>query len=179
MNEISTNPQAKSPAPSAPGATPAERERHPLETLRRSVDRLFEDFDHGFPRSFFTRPWLDFEGFGGRAWLAAPAVDVIERDRDYQIIAEVPGMEQSHLDVQIANGILAIRGEKKEEKQENQKHAHLSERRFGSFERLFRIPEGVDRDKIDAHFKAGVLTVTLPKTAEAREKERKISVKAD
>jgi HSP20 family protein len=73
--------------------------------------------------------------------------------------------------------MLVIKGEKQEEREEEANCYYLSERRYGSFERAFRLPEGVDSDKIEASFKKGVLTVTLPKTAEAK-KETKISVKA-
>ena len=71
-----------------------------------------------------------------------------------------------------------IKGEKKAEKEEKKKDYHLSERHFGSFRRSFRVPEGVDGDKIAAEFKNGVLTLTLPKTEQAQKQERKIAVKA-
>jgi len=73
--------------------------------------------------------------------------------------------------------MLTIKGEKKEEKEENRKDYHLSERRYGAFERSFGIPDGVDADKIAASFKKGVLTITLPKTPEAKKQEKKIAVK--
>jgi HSP20 family protein len=73
--------------------------------------------------------------------------------------------------------MLTIKGEKKEEKEEKQKDYYLSERRYGSFQRSFAVPEGVDTDKIEANFFKGLLTVKLPKTAEARRAEKKIAVK--
>jgi HSP20 family protein len=76
------------------------------------------------------------------------------------------------------HGGLSIRGEKQEEKEEQHKGYYVHERRFGSFGRYFRMPDGVDRNKIEASFQKGVLTVTLPKTQEARKAGKKIEVKA-
>ena len=87
-------------------------------------------------------------------------------------------MDEKNIEVKVADGGLTIKGEKKEEKEEKKKDYYLSERRFGSFERYFRLPEGVDADKIEASFKKGVLTVTLPKKAEAQKPVKKIDVKA-
>jgi HSP20 family protein len=80
--------------------------------------------------------------------------------------------------VKFAEGVLTIKGEKQEEREEKKKGYHMSERGFGSFERTFQVPEGIDADKIKASFKKGVLAITLPKTVEARRAERKITVKA-
>ena len=76
--------------------------------------------------------------------------------------------------VSFAGGTLTIKGEKKEEKAGQKKEFFVSERRFGAFQRSFRVPEGVDTDKIEANFKDGILTVTLPKTIEARGKKKKV-----
>jgi HSP20 family protein len=80
--------------------------------------------------------------------------------------------------VKVTNGNLTIKGEKQEEKEEKKKDYYLHERHFGSFERSFDVPEGVDADKIEANFKKGVLTVTLPKKPEAQKPAKKIEVKA-
>jgi HSP20 family protein len=80
--------------------------------------------------------------------------------------------------VKVVNGNLTIKGEKQEEKEEKKKGYYLRERHFGSFERSFGLPEGVDADKIEATFKKGVLTLTLPKKPEAQKPEKKIEVKA-
>lgn len=149
---------------------------HPFESLRREVDRLFDDFDKGFWR-LPSRSLFDVEPFWRRG-PTAPAVDIVEREKDYQITAELPGMEEKDVELKVANGVMTIKGEKKEEKEEKKKDYYLSERRYGAFQRAFSLPDGVDADKIEASFKKGVLMVTLPKTPEAIKPERKIEVKA-
>jgi HSP20 family protein len=141
------------------------------------MDRLFEEFerDWGWPRSMFSmEPFWHREAT--RA--AAPAVDVAETDKAYEITAEMPGLGEKDLEVKLTSGALTIKGEKQEEKEEKKKDYYISERRYGAFERSFRLPEGIDTDKIDASFKNGVLKVVLPKTPEARKAEKKIDVKA-
>jgi HSP20 family protein len=121
------------------------------------------------------------KSFWRRAALAAsaPAVDVVEKETAYEITAELPGMDEKNIELTVADDMLTIKGEKREEREEKKKDYYLSERRFGSFERSFRLPEGVESDKVEASFKKGVLTVTLPKTPEAQKKskEKKISIK--
>jgi HSP20 family protein len=87
-------------------------------------------------------------------------------------------MDEKNIEVNVVNGGLTIKGEKKDEKEEKNKDYYVSERRYGAFERYFRLPEGVDSDKIEANFRKGVLTVTLPKTAAAQKPAKKIDVKA-
>ncbi|HEY6995236.1 MAG TPA: Hsp20/alpha crystallin family protein [Xanthobacteraceae bacterium] len=158
----------------------ALREWRPFETLRREIDRLFDDFDGGFWRSPFRRSAFDLEPFWRRelTWSATPAIDVAETEKAYEVTAELPGMSESDVEVSAANGVLTIKGEKKEEKEEKKKDYYLSERRYGSFERRMQIPEDVEADKIEAAFKKGVLTVTLPKKPEAQKPAKKIEVKA-
>ena len=105
-------------------------------------------------------------------------MDIAETEKAYEITAELPGMSESDVEVVASNGGLTIKGEKKEEKEEKKKDYYLSERRYGSFERRMQIPEGVDADKIDATFKKGVLTVTLPKKPEGQKPAKTISVRA-
>ncbi len=112
------------------------------------------------------------------SWTAAPAVDMTESDKAYEVTAELPGMDEKDIEVKVVDGNLMIKGEKQQEKEEKQKDYYLHERRFGSFERRFQVPEGVDADKIEASFKKGVLTVTLPKKLEAQKPAKRIEVKA-
>ena len=148
----------------------------PFESLRREVDRLFEDFDRsgwGFP----SRSLFDIEPFWRRR-ATAPAVDIVEREKDYQLTAELPGLEEKDIELNVTDDVMTIKGEKKEEKEEKKKDYYLSERRYGAFQRSFSLPPGVDADKIDASFKKGVLTVTLPKKPEAMKPQRKVEIKA-
>ena len=102
-----------------------------------------------------------------------PTVDVSETDKAYEITAELPGMDEKNVEVKVANGVLTIKGEKQDEKEEKKKDYHMRERSYGSFERSFQVPDGVDADKIEANFKKGVLTVILPKSAEAKRLKRR------
>ncbi len=153
------------------------RERHAFERMRREMDRLFDEFDW---RSPFRRSVFDIEPLWRHelSWAATPAVDIAEKDKAYEVTAELPGMDENNIEVKVASGMLTIKGEKKEEKEEKKKDYYHSERRYGSFERRFQIPEGVDTSKIEASFKKGVLTVMLPKSPEAQAAEKKITVKA-
>jgi HSP20 family protein len=146
--------------------------------LRREIDRLFDAFNWGAWRrplagTFDVEPfWRGQTGPGG-----VPAVDIAEKDKEYEVTAELPGMDVSDIDVKFADGMVTIRGEKKEERDEKKQDYYLSERRYGSFQRCFQVPKGVDADKIEASFKNGVLTIKLPKAAEAQKQEKKIAIK--
>ncbi|HTV30000.1 MAG TPA: Hsp20/alpha crystallin family protein [Xanthobacteraceae bacterium] len=152
----------------------------PFESLRREVNRLFDDFDGGFWRAPFASSFLDIAPFRrpNVTFTAVPAVDIAETDKAYEITAELPGIDEKNVEVKVANGVLTIKGEKQEEKEEKNKDYYMRERSFGSFRRSFSVPEGVDGDKIDASFKKGVLSVTLPKSTEVPKAEKKIAVKA-
>jgi HSP20 family protein len=151
----------------------------PFGSLRREIDRLFDDFEWMAWRSPFRRALLDVEPLlqGEPAWGKAPAVDIADTATAYEITAELPGIDEKNIGVKFSDGTLTIRGEKREEKEEKKKDYHLSERHYGSFQRSFAVPAEVDAEKIEATFKNGVLTVTLPKTAEAQKKEKRIEIK--
>lgn len=152
----------------------------PLENLRREIDRVFENFHPGAWRFPFGRhgPDVDISWPREVTFGLAPAMDVAETDTAYEVTAELPGLEQKDVEIKLSNGTLTIKGEKSEEKEEREKDYYLSERRYGSFMRSMRVPEGVDVDKVEATLAKGVLTVRLPKTAEAKGSEKKITIKA-
>ncbi|TGR62065.1 Hsp20/alpha crystallin family protein, partial [Mesorhizobium sp. M2D.F.Ca.ET.223.01.1.1] len=89
-------------------------------------------------------------------WPVAPAMDLAEKAAAYEITAELPGIDEKNVDIKLANNVRTIKGEKKEEKEEKEKDYYLSERRYGCFQRSFRLPEGVNADKIDASFTKGI-----------------------
>ena len=150
----------------------------PFESLRREVYRLFEDFDRDLRRPL-RRSAFDVDPFWRRQlkWGGAPAVDVVETDNAFELTADLPGIDEKNIEVKLAEGGLTIKGEKQEEKEEKKKDYYVHERHFGSFERHFALPDGADIDKIEASFKNGVLTVKLPKKAEAIKPAKKIEVK--
>jgi HSP20 family protein len=160
------------------GKQPTTTEFRPLVNLRREIDRLFDDWGSSW-RMPSARSLFDVEPFlrGDTSWGKVPAVDIADTDKAYEITAELPGMDEKNVEVKLAGGVLTIKGEKNEEKEETKKDYHLSERRYGSFQRSFTVPDGIDADKIDATFKDGVLTVCLPKTPEAQKKAKQIAIK--
>jgi len=162
----------KTPAP-APGRNVTD----PWQSLRGEMDRLFDRFTgFGWPsmrRAFETMPTFE-TSFS----FNAPAVDVTEDDKGFKISAELPGLDEKDIDVSVTGDVLTIKGEKRQEKEAKDKNWYVSERSYGSFQRAFTLPDGVDRNKIAASFSKGVLTVTLPKSAEAQKQQQKIEVKA-
>ena len=162
----------------APERSTESQTWRPFESLRREVDRLFEDFDRDLWRPL-RRSAFDVEPFWRcqLKWGGAPAVDVVETDNAYELTADLPGIDEKNIEVKLAQGGLTIKGEKQEEKEEKKKDYYVHERHIGSFERHFALPEGVDTDKIEASFKNGVLTVRLPKKSEAIKPEKKIEIK--
>ncbi len=165
------------------GKVPAQPEKsrsrvpqqwEPFERFRHEMDRLFDDFAGGL---WGGSPFGASRRRGETTLAGAPAVDLAETDKGYEITAELPGMDEKNIEVKLANGILSIKGEKQEVKEEKDKNYYRRERSFGSFERSFHVPDNVDAEKIEASFKNGVLSVMLPKTAEAQKGAKKIDVK--
>jgi HSP20 family protein len=149
-------------------------------SLRSEMDRVFDRFVGSFAMPSLRR-MFDFEParrIESSFTFTAPAIDIAETETAYKITAELPGMEPSHVDVTVSGDTLIIKGEKRQEKEEKDNDYYLCERSFGSFQRSFSLPAGVDRDKISSGLAKGVLTVTLPKTAEAQKQQKRIEVKA-
>jgi HSP20 family protein len=158
----------------------AHRGSQAAEQLRTSLDRLIDDFWRGYWHVPFRKSVIDVEPYwrGEVSLSATPAVDIVEREDDFKLTAELPGLQPKDVNLRFANGTLTIEGAK-EEPQEDAKLDHfLSERRYGAIRRSFRVPDGVDPDKIEASVKDGILTVVLPKTAEARRVVKTIAVRA-
>lgn len=157
----------------------------PLSTLREEIDDLFDEFASGWALSPFRRR---HRGHGRplRGGLAGwtpriPPLDVVDNEKEIRIQADLPGVDEDDIDVRVADGSLTISGEKKEEREEGERggNYYLAERHYGAFHRSIPIPDGIDRDKVEAEFSKGVLVIHLPKTAEAREKSRKVKIKGE
>jgi HSP20 family protein len=160
---------------------PAAETRLPdvLQSFRNEMDRLFDRFGSGFGFPSLRR-MFDVEAPAWRSSFSfsMPAIDMSEDEKAYKITAELPGMDAKDIDLQVNGDTLVLKGEKRQEKEEKDKNYHFSERSYGSFQRAFELPASVDRDKIAADFSKGVLTLTLPKTAEAQKPAKKIDVKS-
>jgi HSP20 family protein len=146
--------------------------------LRQEMDELFDNFVHGFPtfrRSPELHPTWKIETVFGNA---LPAVDFVDTEKSYSVTVELPGMSEKDVNISLVGRTLTIKGEKSEEKEEKKKDYYVAERRFGSFERSFKLPDDADCDKIDANFEKGVLKVTLPKNPKAAPQSKKIEIKA-
>jgi HSP20 family protein len=135
-----------------------------FERMRREMDRIWDVFfERGISR-----------GEDGEGWL--PSLDVAETKNEIVVKAEVPGMDPKDIDISLSDGLLTIKGEKKQEREEKEENYHLVERSYGSFARSIRLPKEIQSDKINASYKNGVLKVVLPKSEEAKKKEIKIKV---
>jgi len=139
----------------------------PFYTLHREMNRLLDDVFRGFgPLGRVGSPLME-------AQLGWPRIELSETDKTVTVSAELPGLSEKDVQVEIANGILSIRGEKKAERSDESKF--VSERYYGSFERQIPL-EGVEEDKAQADFKNGVLTVTLPKSEPSSRNVKRIAI---
>ena len=136
-----------------------------FERMRKEMDRFWDSFFDGGLRRRTEE---------GGEWL--PSLDVAETKDELVVKAEVPGMEPKDIDISLSDGVLTIKGEKKQEKEEKEADYHLVERSYGAFTRSVRLPKEVQSDKISASYKDGILNVTLPKSEKAKKKEIKIKV---
>ena len=160
--------------------TPARDVWQPLTSLQNEMNRLFDDFTggwHGWPMPRLFEP-TEFPKLLGEAGPISPRVDVSESDKAITVTAELPGMDEKDIEVVLSDGVLRIKGEKKEEAEDKKKDYYMMERRYGSFQRAFRLPEEVDDKKVSAAFSKGVLRVTVPKSAKAEAKLHKVKIKS-
>jgi HSP20 family protein len=169
----------KLPLKQEPKSQAPARVQDYFRNVRAEIERAFEDFDRGLWSLLPRRPMMEVEPFSRRGMTIglAPTVDVVEKEDAFEITADLPGLEQKNIELNLSGDVLTIRGERQEEKEEKRRNYYLSERQFGLFQRSFQIPESVDPDKIDASFKNGVLTIVMPKKPEAKKAERQIAIK--
>jgi HSP20 family protein len=151
------------------GLSPFGPSRDPFGSFRREIDRLFDDF--------FT----PVEGRSFAASAAAeslwPRIDVEETDKAFVVTAEVPGLQDKDIELNLRDNLLTISGEKREERQDQKRGAAYAERFYGQFRRTIPLDGELDEEKVDAKFRNGVLTITLPKSQKAEAKARRIEVK--
>jgi HSP20 family protein len=139
-----------------------------FSAMRHEMDRMFERFEHGFPRL----PSL----FRPEAGTMLPELDVRENTTCLTIEAELPGVEEKDISVTLMNGILTIKGEKKQNKEEKGENYFLAERSYGAFERSLQLPDTIDEGKIEAKFDNGVLKIAAAKKPDAVKAQRKIEI---
>jgi len=135
------------------------RDTNPFSFLQQEIDRLFEGVTRNFP---------------GLATTTMPSMDISETDKAIEITAELPGLEKKDIELNVAENVLTIRGEKKNEREEKNKDYHLVERSYGAFSRSVELPAGVKVEDISAEIANGVLKVTVQKPAPKQTKQIEI-----
>ncbi|MCZ0733455.1 Hsp20/alpha crystallin family protein [Phreatobacter sp. AB_2022a] len=145
-----------------------EDDRNPFLSLHREMNRLFDDVF----RSFDSR----LPALGSVPRVIWPTVEISDTGTELKVTAEIPGLEEKDIEVLLDDGVLTLKGEKRSETEDKEKQ--FSERFFGHFER--RIPLGieVEPDKVEARFRNGLLTITLPKSAKAQSQAKRIAIKS-
>ena len=142
----------------------------PLSRIRDEFDRMFDETPNN---TFGSRLMQKFYE------TADPVVELRDKKDEYELVAEVPGMSSEDIEIKLSDGMLRLSGEKSESHEEEGESFMFSERHYGSFERAIKLPSGIDHEKISADAKDGLLTIHIPKSAEARQKERKIPIQTN
>jgi HSP20 family protein len=135
--------------------------------MQREINRMFENYLQGGT--------TDDSTFGPTIW--TPAVDILEKEDEYLVKVELPGVNKDDVKITLESNILTVKGEKHQEQEEKNQSYHRLERTHGSFQRSFTLPTTVRNDKIDATFKDGVLSVVLPKAEESKPRTIEVKVK--
>lgn len=138
--------------------------------LRQEIGRLFEDFE-GPARSVFN--------FGLRGLAPIPALEMIEEDDDYSLSVELPGIDEKDVEISVADGVLCVSGESKQDEDRKEDGLIISERRYGSFTRKVALPPDADQQDIKAKFKRGILKIKIAKDSDAAPRTRKIEIEAE
>jgi HSP20 family protein len=143
---------------------------HPFYSLQRGMNSLFDNFFRGFdvaPRGFTARDIGTF----------TPSIDVKENDKEFIIKAELPGVEEKDVEVTVTNDSVAIKGEKKEEREDKDKNYYYMERSYGSFSRVIPLDAEIESAKAEASFKNGILDIKIPKNQKAKVKGTRVAIK--
>lgn len=135
---------------------------HPLSSLRTEVEHVFGRLAEGFRNL--------------RGDKTKPSADASESGRGYDISIELPGMDAGDIDLKVEGDVLVVSGEKRDEREEQDRNFYLVERSYGAFRRAFRLPEDVDKERISAEFARGVLNISMPRSADAERDVRRIQI---
>jgi HSP20 family protein len=135
--------------------------------MQREINRVFD--------SFFRTGAQDDTDLATSAW--SPAMDVVEHENEFEVKVELPGLSKEDVKLTLQDNMLTIRGVKKRESEEKDSNYHRVERSYGSFQRCFSLGQSVQSDKVGASFKDGILTITVPKAEEAKQKQIDIKVR--
>jgi len=141
-------------------------------SLQKEVNRLFDDFGRNWDIDFPFNSHPELQNF-------RPDINLAESDNEYVVTAELPGMDEKDVTVELRNGGLIITGEKKNEKEEKKDGYIYSERSYGSFSRQVPLPDEVNPDSVEAEFKKGILKIKLPKTEKAKAEHKRIDIKTE
>lgn len=148
-----------------------EHELTPIDAFQREMNRLFDDFFKGFGLKSAGEEMENLGAF-------VPRIDMAEDEDAFRVTAELPGMDEKDIDINLTRDALTIKGEKREEKEEKGKGNYYMERSYGSFTRMLPVPGEIDPDKVEASFKKGVLNITLPKVHKEKKEQKKIEIKS-
>jgi HSP20 family protein len=144
----------------------------PITSLQTQINRMFNDF---FSNDNWPLIPSTFQNFS-RSGIVVPSVDLSESDKEYHITAELPGLSSDEVDITLNDNSLTISGEKKEEYEDSGENYLVCERSYGSFQRTIPLPQGADAEQAQASFNNGILTIDIPKRAEAISRSRKLEI---
>ncbi len=150
------------------------REASPIAQFHQDIDRLFDNFFRvfGFPTIGFGR---EAAPLAQTEWLK-PTLDIAANEKEYAITVELPGVDEKDVELELSDGTLIVKGEKKQEKERREQNYYRMERSYGSFQRVLSLPEDAEEDGIVASYKHGVLTITIPRKARPATKARQITI---
>jgi HSP20 family protein len=151
------------------GNNQVQRPTDVFSAIRNEMDRMFQRFELGLPS------WPSARSIGGG--MLVPDIDVRDDGKQIAVDVDLPGVDEKDINVTLANGVLTIKGEKKNEREEKADNYYLCERSYGSFQRSLRLPDTIDEGKLEARFDKGVLKISAPVKPEAQKTEKRIEIK--
>lgn len=169
----------RAPAKKAAKAAAPAYPEHPegmfarLASLRDEMDHLFDSLSRSFGFPELRMPSIELPS---RAGIADVRFEVSESDKAVDVTAEAPGLDTEDFEISLSEGMLTVKGQKRDTRKQRGKDYYVSERRYGSFSRSFRVPDSVNEDRISSKFDKGVLSIHLPKHAKPKREAKSIRV---